>query len=60
VEIESEYSRKMSGRECRRRTEHLMDYKYEDIAKMIDHALLTPSLTDQDLEYGCRVALEYN
>ena len=37
-----------------------MDYTYEDIAKMIDHALLTPSLTDPDLEHGCRVALEYN
>ena len=37
-----------------------MDYKYEDIAKMIDHSLLPPSLTDQELEYGCRMALEYD
>lgn len=37
-----------------------MDYKYEDIAKMIDHSLLPPSLTDQDLEHGCGIALEYN
>ena len=37
-----------------------MDYTYEDIAKMVDHSLLPPSLTDQDLEYGCRMALEYN
>jgi deoxyribose-phosphate aldolase len=37
-----------------------MDYTYEDIAKMVDHALLTPTLTDQELEYGCRVALDYN
>ena len=37
-----------------------MDFTYLDIAKMIDHALLTPSLTDQEMEFGCRVALEYN
>lgn len=37
-----------------------MDYTYEDIAKMIDHSLLPPSLTDQELEYGCRMALDYN
>jgi len=37
-----------------------MDYTYEAIAKMIDHSLLNPSLTDQEMEYGCRVALEYN
>ncbi len=50
----------MGGKKCRRTTEHNMDYTYEDIAKMIDHSLLPPSLTDQDLEYGCRMALEYN
>lgn len=37
-----------------------MDYTYEDIAKMIDHSLLPPSLTDQELESGCQAALEYN
>jgi deoxyribose-phosphate aldolase len=37
-----------------------MDFVYWDIARMIDHALLTPSLTDQQMEFGCRVALEYN
>jgi deoxyribose-phosphate aldolase len=37
-----------------------MDYTYEDIAKMVDHALLTPTLTDPELEYGCQVALDYN
>ena len=37
-----------------------MNYVYEDIAKMVDHALLTPSLTAPELEYGCRVALDYN
>ena len=37
-----------------------MDYKYKDISKMIDHSLLSPSLTDRDLEQGCRTALEYD
>lgn len=37
-----------------------MDYTYEDIAKMIDHSLLPPALTDKELEYGCRLALDYN
>ena len=37
-----------------------MDYTYHDIAKMIDHALLSPTLTDPDLEYGCHVAREYD
>jgi deoxyribose-phosphate aldolase len=29
-----------------------MDYTYLDIAKMIDHSLLNPSLTDAELEDG--------
>jgi deoxyribose-phosphate aldolase len=37
-----------------------MDYTYEDIAKMIDHSLLTPTLTASDLESGCRLALDYD
>jgi deoxyribose-phosphate aldolase len=37
-----------------------MKYTYPDIAKMIDHSLLNPSLTIPDLETGCRLALEYN
>src|SRR5947208_15732644 len=40
--------------------ENLMDYRYEDIAKMIDHSLLNPSLTTSELEEGCRVALDYD
>src|SRR5947209_17604049 len=35
-------------------------YTYEDIAKMIDHSLLNPSLTVSELETGCRLALHYN
>ncbi|MEC8509091.1 MAG: deoxyribose-phosphate aldolase [Planctomycetota bacterium] len=37
-----------------------MDYQYDDIAKMIDHALLVPSLTDRALEEGCQLALEFD
>jgi deoxyribose-phosphate aldolase len=37
-----------------------MDHTYREIAKMIDHSLLPPSLTDEDLEHGCRIALEYD
>jgi deoxyribose-phosphate aldolase len=36
-----------------------MDYTYNDIAKMIDHSLLNPALTDKELERGCRLGLEY-
>ena len=37
-----------------------MDYTYLDIAKMIDHSLLNPSMTDEELEQGIQVALEYD
>lgn len=37
-----------------------MDYGYRDIAKMIDHSLLNPRLTDAELEAGCRLAVEYD
>ncbi|MGB2679217.1 MAG: deoxyribose-phosphate aldolase [Candidatus Acidiferrum sp.] len=37
-----------------------MDYTYSDIAKMIDHSLLNPTLTRDDLEAGCGVALAYD
>jgi deoxyribose-phosphate aldolase len=37
-----------------------MDYTYQQIAKMIDHSLLNPSLTDAEMEEGCRVALKYD
>jgi len=35
-------------------------YSYEAIAKMIDHSLLNPSLTVEELEAGCRLALRYD
>ncbi len=31
---------------------------YDDIAQMIDHSLLNPVLTDQDIIEGCRIAME--
>jgi deoxyribose-phosphate aldolase len=37
-----------------------MDYTYSDIAKMIDHSLLNPTMTDQVLEEGIQVALDYD
>lgn len=33
---------------------------YESIAKMIDHSLLNPSLTTEELEAGCQLALRYD
>ena len=36
-----------------------MKYTYEDLAKMIDHSLLHPTMTDQDLEEGCKIAAKY-
>jgi deoxyribose-phosphate aldolase len=37
-----------------------MHYSYTDIAKMIDHSLLNPTLTVPDLEDGCWLALAYD
>lgn len=37
-----------------------MAYTYFEIAKMIDHSLLNPAMTGQELEAGCRLAREYN
>lgn len=33
-------------------------YTYRDIAKMLDHSLLQPQLTDAELDAGCRLAKE--
>ena len=38
----------------------MTDFTYLDIAKMIDHSLLQPTLTDDDLDRGCRLAREYD
>lgn len=36
-----------------------MKYTYDELAKMIDHSLLHPTMTDQDLDDGCRIAAKY-
>ena len=36
------------------------DFTYAEIAKMIDHSLLQPTLTDAELEQGCLLAREYD
>jgi deoxyribose-phosphate aldolase len=36
-----------------------VEYSYDDIAGMIDHSLLVPTLTAEELETGCRLAREY-
>lgn len=36
-----------------------MHYTYEELAKMIDHSLLHPTLSDAELEEGCRLAAKY-
>ena len=36
------------------------DYTYLDVAKMIDHSLLNPTLTIEDLRLGCAIARDYD
>lgn len=36
-----------------------MKYTYEELARMIDHSLLHPTMTDQELEDGCKLAAKY-
>ena len=36
-----------------------MKYTYEQLAKMIDHSLLHPTMTDRELEDGCQLAAKY-
>ena len=37
----------------------MVKYTYEQLAGMIDHSLLHPTLTDRELEDGCKLALKY-
>jgi deoxyribose-phosphate aldolase len=37
-----------------------LDYSYSDVAKMIDHSLLNPTLTWENLEQGIGLALAYD
>jgi len=36
-----------------------MTFRYEDVARSIDHALLKPELAERELEAGCKLALYY-
>ena len=38
---------------------HIEEYNYQEIAGMIDHALLHPTLTDEELASGCSLAHLY-
>jgi len=38
----------------------MADFTYREIAKMLDHSLLQQTLTDADLEQGCRLARSYD
>lgn len=37
-----------------------MKYTRHELAKMIDHSLLHPTMTDRELEEGCRLAAKYD
>jgi len=37
----------------------VVKYTYEQLAGMIDHSLLHPTLTDRELEDGCQLAVKY-
>lgn len=37
-----------------------MTYSYTELSKMIDHSLLNPTLTVEQLEEGCQLALAYD
>lgn len=38
----------------------MVDFTVSEIAKMLDHSLLQPVLTDAELEEGCRIARSYD
>jgi deoxyribose-phosphate aldolase len=37
-----------------------MNYTYADLAKMLDHSLLNPTMTTADFEAGCKLAVAYD
>ncbi|MCY2950611.1 MAG: deoxyribose-phosphate aldolase [Planctomycetota bacterium] len=45
--------------DTKRKEMMVKEYSYSDIAKMIDHSLLNPVMTVEELEQGIGVALEY-
>jgi deoxyribose-phosphate aldolase len=36
-----------------------MKYSYDELSGMIDHALLHPTMTDNEFEAGCKLAIQY-
>ena len=36
-----------------------MKYTYEELAGMIDHSLLNPTMTDEEIDAGCKLAAKY-
>ncbi len=36
-----------------------MKYSYAELAKMIDHSLLHPTMRDEELKTGCEIAAKY-
>jgi len=38
----------------------MIDFTYLDVAKMIDHSLLNPTLTQDDLDRGIQLSLDYD
>ena len=36
-----------------------MKYSYDELAQMIDHSLLHPTMTDEELDDGCKLAAKY-
>jgi deoxyribose-phosphate aldolase len=37
-----------------------MNFMLKDVSKMIDHSLLHPTFTDNELEERCKLPLDYN
>src|SRR5260221_2213567 len=51
--------RRTSWPDCSR-IRQAMKYTYQELAKMIDHSLLQPIMTDRELDNGCKLAAKYD
>lgn len=67
VDVDKSFEIQSSGRSGHSKEDHKnstteipVKYTYEELAKMIDHSLLHPTMTDAELEAGCRLAAKYN
>src|SRR5438270_6828499 len=38
----------------------MADFTFRDIARMFDHSMLQPTVTDAEFEAGCKLAREYD